>query len=104
MFRFTIRELLLITLIVGMAMGWAIRAWHFGAQLAAKDDEIAAKDRMLLVWENRAEVMVSCLETCDCKARWDDDSIEVTYTAPEGHHTWSVSAPTDPNWPVIERR
>ena len=97
MFKFTIRELMLLTLVVGMGIGWAIRARQYSTQLAAKDDEISARDHLLLVWENRSKVMVSCLKTCDCKVRWDDDWIEVSYRAPTGHHTWSTAGPTDPS-------
>jgi hypothetical protein len=89
MFRFSIRELLLLTLIVAIGVGWTLRERQLKAQVAA---QTAMND----VWERRAEAMVGGLESCGCKVAWDDRRIKVSRSSPNPGHTWTISIATRP--------
>lgn len=51
MFKFTIRELMLVTVIVAVAAGW----WARERQLQATIDECGAYKMEALIWHSRAE-------------------------------------------------
>jgi len=45
--RFTIRDLLWLTLVVAMAVGWFVNRTHFKSELAHFKSELAAKDHQI---------------------------------------------------------
>ena len=53
MFRFTIRELVLLTVIVALAVGWACNRWSIGRRLSELEFEqrMAAEVRSKLTYE-----------------------------------------------------
>jgi hypothetical protein len=40
MFRFTIRELALVTLVVGLALGWSVDRWGLCGQIKTLEDDV----------------------------------------------------------------
>ena len=60
MFKFTIRELLLLTLIVGLGLGWALRERHWRAEV----------DRARQ-WRTRAGALEVALRMDGWKVSWD---------------------------------
>ncbi|HZL91303.1 MAG TPA: hypothetical protein VFB96_23250 [Pirellulaceae bacterium] len=77
MFKFTIRELLLLTLVVGMGLGWAIRERQLQAEMQRENNkyvqtlserclwkyratrlrELASKEGWQVTWNNGGEVV-----------------------------------------------
>jgi hypothetical protein len=73
MFRFTIRDLLLATVIAALAIGW----WIDRSRLAPKAAESDT-------WKFRAESLAERVQPNGWQVKWDDDEILITQTAADG--------------------
>jgi hypothetical protein len=67
MFRFTIRELFLLTLVVALGIGWTIRARQLEGQLDRAN-----------AWRGRAGALEDVLKDEGWEVRWDFATGEVT--------------------------
>jgi hypothetical protein len=66
MFRFTIRELVLLTLVVAMGVGWCLR-----------EEQLQTKLREAIAWRRRAGALEAMMKNNGWKITWDFDSEEV---------------------------
>ena len=70
MFRFTIRELLLLTMVVGLGAAWGLRERQLRSALEAQ-----TKDGVL--WKHRCEGMNQAIGMLGGKSEWDENSVSV---------------------------
>ena len=69
MFKFTIRELLLLTLVVALGVAWGLREWQLSSNL----------------WMVRAGLLKGIVEDYDFKVTWDGMGVKVK--TPRGTHS-----------------
>jgi hypothetical protein len=79
MFRFSIRELLLLTLVFALVAGW----WIDRRTLLGRVAESA-------VWKQRAEAIQQMAPYADCQVSWDEGS--VSFVFPGGSSQRATSA------------
>ena len=72
MFRFSIRELLLLTLVAAMALGWWVHANTLSRQLARCSKHVRIVDA-------RCTAMCETLKVLGCNVRSDDHLITIEY-------------------------
>ena len=77
MFRFTIRELLLLTVIVGLAVAWGLRERQLNADLETRTQE---RQR----WQRRCEGIKRALAIVGGNASWNDHSVRVVTKTENG--------------------
>ena len=63
MFKFTIRELLLLTVIVGLALGWWLRERHFHAELQRRWQTLARYHTSAIRWRTMALAFAQGMRT-----------------------------------------
>lgn len=63
MLRFTIRDLLLLMLIVGLGLGWALRERQQMAEVT--------------LWKDRAEVLKALVEVGNTRVIWDQARVGI---------------------------
>ena len=68
--KFSIRDLLLVTMIVALAMGWSLREW----ELRAKANR----------WKNAAGTLEYLVENDDWNIEWEHDLSQVRVWRPAG--------------------
>jgi|GEM_PF-6069907 len=84
MFRFTIRELLVLTVTVGLAVGW----WMEHRSLATANDSLA---RSATLWRWRAEHLVWFFGDKGYTVKWD--AIEMKVFNPDGNFAFGSVVP-----------
>jgi hypothetical protein len=75
MFRFTIRELLLLTVIVALGIGWALRERQLTVELKSAEE-----------WRGRAGALEDLLREEGWDVAWSFATGEVTTVWPSDHH------------------
>src|SRR5258707_6514053 len=72
MFRFSIRELMLVTLVVAMAIGWCLREWQLRA--------------VAMRWRCAAGTLEHLVESDDWDVEWERDLSQVRVSRPAGSY------------------
>jgi hypothetical protein len=99
MLRFSVRDLLLVTLVVGVVLGW----WIDRERLRAKmQSEIDRANELVTKWNMAARAVGIILTDEDRTVTWDMESSQVTVLWPKkpdgfvGHRTFSVDPANAP--------
>ena len=78
MLRFSIRELLLLTLVIALIAGWWIDRRGLLARVAEGE-----------LWKVRAEAIQQVAPDADCRVSWDEHGISFAYPGGSSHQATS---------------